>query len=174
MTKKKLFMIYVGGTHEKALIELHDIRFAVAERIEDAYEMLRKSWWGKPESLHLDAWGSVEYVEHYRVHLSSEVSQDPNKLYFVNLGGYDANQFTELHKNMLVVAQDEVKAKQKALQFISEWEAPHRDNLHAVEHLIEVSAHVLADQSYYIHLEEVSEMQPFQFTCRYTPIGKVN
>lgn len=38
LSKKKLFIIYIGGSHEKAFIELHDMRFVIAETIEDTYE----------------------------------------------------------------------------------------------------------------------------------------
>ncbi len=54
---RNLFVIYIGGSHEGALIELHDMRLIISDTIENAYETLRKSWWGTPESLHLDAWG---------------------------------------------------------------------------------------------------------------------
>ena len=37
-----------------------------------------------------------------------------NKLFFVNLGGYDPDEFTELHKNVLLVAPDAKTAKAKA------------------------------------------------------------
>ena len=33
------------------------------------------------------------------------------KLYFINLGGYDKTQFTELHKNVFIVADNEHQAK---------------------------------------------------------------
>ena len=39
----KLFAIYIGGTHEKALIELHDMRFIIAENIKDTYELIDMS-----------------------------------------------------------------------------------------------------------------------------------
>ncbi len=55
-----LFMIYIGGTIHGALIELHDMRFVCADKIEDTYSSLKKNWWGSPESLHLDAWGMVK------------------------------------------------------------------------------------------------------------------
>lgn len=42
----KLHIIYIGGIHEKAFVELHDMRFAVAKRIEDTYDYLKSSWWG--------------------------------------------------------------------------------------------------------------------------------
>jgi len=50
----KLFAIYLGGKTETSLIEVHDVRFVIAEKMEDAYDTLRSEWWGVPESLHLD------------------------------------------------------------------------------------------------------------------------
>ena len=43
---KNLFVIYIEGSCRGALIELHDIRLAIAETIEDTYDYLTKSWWG--------------------------------------------------------------------------------------------------------------------------------
>ena len=37
-----LFVIYLGGAHEKSLIELHDIRFIAANTIEETYSALKK------------------------------------------------------------------------------------------------------------------------------------
>lgn len=94
-----------------------------------------------------------------------------NKLYFVNLGGYDQRQFTELHKNTFVVATDKHQAKQKAVQQISEWESPHRDYLHEVDTVLDLSS-LLTRQNSYLHLIETNDKSPFEFTCCYTPIGK--
>lgn len=168
----KLFVIYVGGSHEKSLIELHDMRFVVANTIEETYDALRQSWWGIPTTLHLDAWGVLEYADGHRIQVSKTPSNNKiNKLYFVNLGGYDQQQFTELHKNVFVVASDEVQAKQKAVQQISEWESPHRDYLHQVESILNLNE-VLAKENHYLHLKEDNHIKSFEFTCRYTPIGK--
>jgi len=114
-----LFMIYIGGKHEQSLVELHDIRFVVAPSIEETYDALRKSWWGVPTSLHLDAWGIVNYVDGYNIHISRDQQlENANKLFFVNLGGCDNKQFMELHKNIVVIANDEFEAKQKAVKKI--------------------------------------------------------
>ena len=40
----QLFVIYIGGTIYKALIELHDMR-VVAEKIKDTYDALKTQWW---------------------------------------------------------------------------------------------------------------------------------
>jgi len=168
----KLFIIYIGGAHEKSLIELHDMRFVVANTIEETYETLRKSWWGTPSSLHLDAWGELNYADGYNLSISNTPpEQCDNRLYFVNLGGYDSQQFTELHQNILVVAPDDVQAKHKAVQQVAQWESPHRDYLHQVETLVDLN-HLLAADHYYLHLEKTFNPKPFEFTCCYTPIGK--
>jgi hypothetical protein len=169
----KLFVIYIGGSHEKSLIELHDMRFVVANTIEETYDTLRKSWWGTPSSLHLDAWGMLDYADGYSIQISKlPPNEQSNKLYFVNLGGYDQQQFTELHKNVFIVASDEAQAKQKAVQQISEWESPHRDYLHQVDTLLDLN-NLIATDNHYLHLVKDFNAKSFEFTCRYTPIGKL-
>lgn len=107
---------------------------------------------------------------------SSSTTQPPqkttNRLYFVNLGGYDQHQFTELHKNIFIVAPDEHQAKQKAVQQISKWDSPHRDYLREVDTVLDLSS-LLTRQNSYLHLIESKDKRPFEFTCRYTPIGKL-
>lgn len=168
-----LFVIYIGGSHSQSLIELHDMRFAVANNIEETYDALRQSWWGTSTSLHLDAWGILNYADGYNILISDNPPQNvTNKLYFVNLGGYDQHQFTELHKNTFVVATDEHQAKQKAVRQVSEWESPHRDYLHEVDTVLDLSS-LLTRQNSYLHLIETENKSPFEFTCCYTPIGKL-
>ncbi len=38
-----LFVIYIGGSHNQSLIELHDMRFIIANNIEETYDELRQS-----------------------------------------------------------------------------------------------------------------------------------
>ncbi len=164
-------MIYIGGIHEKALIELHDIRFVIAETIEDTYEELKSSWWGTPRSLHIDAWGMLDYVDGYNISLKPEAPLNPeNKLYFVNLGGYDSNEFTELHKNVLVVAPNESKAKVRALKQILDWQSHHRDYQFELENILSISE-LISTKNLHIHLEPTDTPKEFEFTCKYLPIG---
>ena len=93
------------------------------------------------------------------------------QLYFVNLGGYDANQFTELHKNVLVVDTDEIEAKKKAVEQVASWTSPHRDYLHQVDTVLSLQG-LTEKEGYYIHLEPTEHPVPFKFTCAYQPIGK--
>lgn len=165
-----LFVIYVGGKTETSLIEVHDIHFALGEKIEDTYDQIRAQWWGTPQSLHLDAWGMLKSVENYNISLKPESMTDKkNKLFFINLGGYDHNEFTELHKNMFVIAENEGEAKLKAKATISHWTIPHKDNLYAIEDCVNVND-LLKKKGLSIHLEQTSQPTPFQFTCQYVPI----
>ena len=175
----KLFVIYVGGAHELSFVELHDMRFVVGRTIEDTYPALRKTWWGTPQRLHLDAWGSLRYADGYQISVSEKMSSAASdvtspKLYFVNLGGYDSKQFTELHKNVFVVAESPAAAKTRAVQQIADWESPHRDYQFEVEHIVSISdviASTNTSSNCQIILTPSAEEIPFEFTCRYVPIA---
>jgi len=168
---KNLFVVYVGGKTETSLIEVHDIHFALGEKIEDTYDQLRKQWWGTPESLHLDAWGIIKSVDHFNLTLTTEPLTDQNnKLFFINLGGYDPLEFTELHKNMFVVAEHEGLAKQKAKATISNWAVPHKDNLYNLDECVNVND-LLLKKGLSILLKPTDHPEPFNFTCKYVPIG---
>lgn len=169
----KLFVVYVGGEVEQSHIELHDVRFCIGETIEDCYDDLKNQWWGTPESFHLDCWGALEYADGYSVTLLKEApSNVENKLYFVNLGGYVSKEFTEVHKNIFVVGPTESKAKVKALKTVQHWNSPHKDNQYEVEKAVCLNEAV-ESYGYHIALEKTDTEKEFQFTCKYTPVGKL-
>lgn len=166
-----LFVIYVGGKTETSLIEVHDIHFAVGEKIEDTYDQIRKQWWGTPKSLHLDAWGILKSVDDFNLVIKTEaVANTTKKLFFINLGGYDSREFTELHRNLFVVAENESEAKLKAKATISHWDVPHKDNLYAIDDCINVHD-LLIEKGLSIHLEPANHPTAFNFICKYVPIG---
>ena len=167
----KLFMFYVGGDCRNSNIELHDVRFSIGETPEDCYADLRKQWWGDPKSLHLDCWGTVEQADGHDVHLTAEPPcEGAARLFFINLGGYDPKQFSELHKNVLLVAPDAKAAKERALMLIQDWRLPHKDNVFEVEKTVDVSA-VLERDGYCLRLTRATSEKPFTFVCNYLPIG---
>lgn len=167
----KLFMFVVGGRYRNANIELHDVRFSIGDKPEDCYPDLRAQWWGEPKSLHLDCWGEVNHADGHDVALVREKSSSASlSLFFVNLGGYDPQEFGELHKNVLIVAANEKAAKARALTLVADWRAPHKDNIVNVETLVNVSD-LFRPSGYVISLREAAA-RPFTFTCAYVPIGK--
>ncbi len=167
----KLFAIYIGGEFPGANIELHDMRFVVATSIEAAYPELRRQWWGTPKSLHIDCWAEITQVDGYHVSLSAEPFIGVEKLYFVNLGGYDPSEFAEQHRNLFVVADSEAKAKTRALKTVREWVEPHRDEIYEAEHAFCLNE-TAGEQRLYLHLVPGAPHAPLQFTCQYIPIRK--
>ena len=167
----KLYMFYVGGNCGNSNVELHDVRFSIGETPEDCHDDLREQWWGDPESLHLDCWGAVEQADGFDVVLTKDVLHEgTGKLFFVNLGGYDAREFGELHRNLLLVAPDAKAAKARALSQIGSWSLPHKDRLFEVEKAIDVTAQLEA-YGYSLRLTPATEAKPFKFVCDYLPIA---
>jgi hypothetical protein len=165
---KRLFAVYVGGTVPGCHVELHDMRFAVGETIEDCHEALIAEWWGSAESLHLDAWGPLEWADGHRIEIGAGGATDM-RLWFLNLGGYDPADFTELHRNLFIVAPDWRSAKARALETVRDWTSPHKDFAFEVEAAIDVAAAAAGAQ---IRLTPSPERVPFRFEARYVPIGR--
>jgi hypothetical protein len=148
----KLFAIYIGGTLPRANIELHDMRFVVAASMLETYEELKRQWWGTPNSLHVDCWAQIDHADGYDVALRPEPFSGAERLFYVNLGGYNQVDFAEQHKNMFVVATSAAQAKTRAVQSIPEWRGRHRDAL------------------LHLHLTPSPEVKDLSFTCEYTPL----
>ena len=147
-----LFVVMLGGKHPRAKIEVHDVVFAIADSLEATYPQLRQGWFGNPAGLHIDAWMRVDGVEGWKVELSplAPLPGSP-RLYFINLGGYEANTFGEAHHYLLVVAQDKNQAKSRAKQHMfKHWQQAHTDVLLDVDDCLPI------DQvsGRYIHLVE--------------------
>jgi hypothetical protein len=173
VTLMKLYAVIVGGEVEGCHVELHDTRFVAGERIEDCFAALKAQWWGTPESLHLDAWGVLNWADGYSVDLvrSSDATDDLQRLWFLNLGGYDPSKFEELHRNIFMVAPDWRSAKTRAIAEIKDWVAPHKDYTFDVDRAIDVTAALGA--AWRVALTPSADPKPFIFETRYVPIGKM-
>lgn len=165
-------MIYIGGNAGKSLIELHDMRFVVAHKLEDTYEDLRKNWWGTPESLHLDCWGVLEAADGYQIHIvpRQEAVVSDVSLFFVNLGGYSRETFTELHKNVLIAASNAKDAKAKALAMVKDWEQAHKDHIYQVDNVVDLNSQISPQWS--LQLQKQNSSPDFRFEFGYRPIAQ--
>lgn len=167
----KLFMFYIGGDCGNSNIELHDVRFSVGDTPQACHADLRRQWWGEPKSLHLDCWGAVEQADGFDVTVSSVPPPEAaEKLFFLNLGGYDSVEFGELHKNVLLVATDVKVAISRAIESIRGWTLRHRDRIFEVENAINLNA-LFEGQGHYLMLSRAVEAKPFRFTCKYLRLG---
>jgi hypothetical protein len=165
----KLFAIYIGGTLPRANIEVHDMRFVVAASITETYEELKRQWWGTPNSLHVDCWAQIDHADGYDIVLRPEPFYGAERLFYVNLGGYDHVEFTEQHKNMFVVASSAAQAKARALKSIPNWRGPHRDALYEADQAFSLHEGV-EGQRLHLHLTPSFEVKDLCFTCKYTPL----
>lgn len=168
----KLFMFQIGGDCGGSNVELHDIRFSVGMIAQDCYDDLRDQWWGNPKSLHVDCWGEIRHVDGYDIRIvPRRRNSDINKLFFINLGGYDPAEFGELHRNVLLVMPDARSAKARALSEIQHWSQPHKDKVFEVEKAVNVSRDVEA-RGYSIELAPSPDQTRFEFFCKYVKIGR--
>lgn len=165
----KLYMFYVGGNAGKSNIEVHDIQFVVAQQPTDAWPVLRETWFGNKDKIHVDGYAIINWVDGYRIELSRKPATHQQRLYFVNVGGYNPSTLAELHEFDLFVANTAADAKQKAIDtLLIDSQQQHKDNLKDVDDC------VLLNQvgDYYIHLIEQQEGEHFKPEWQgYQPIG---
>ena len=139
-----LFIVMLGGRHARANTEVHDVVLAVGDTLEEVYPQLKNAWFGEQKGLHIDAWHKLKGFEFenkkYQIHFSDAQPQlvEP-KLWLINLGGYDVNEFGELHRYVLVVAQDSATAKEKGKQYFAQhWQKQHTDRVLDVDDCIAI------------------------------------
>ena len=145
---KYLFLVFVGGRAPKANIELHDVRWAVGTRIEDTFDSIRKNWFGSIEGLHIDSYKKIISIDGYRVNLKNKkkdkinklnLEKGLNKLWFVNLGGYEQSSMQERHEFGLVVAKNSCEAKKKAKsKWLLGYKKTHKDNISSLDTISDV------------------------------------
>lgn len=142
----RLFALFVGGAHERALIELHDVQFVIARSVEESYPLLRQLWWGKPASLHIDATAEIETVDGYDVIPAPGGEGGDLSLYFVNTGGYEPGVFGENHAYSFHVGRDK-RAIWAAAKARAHFSHQHQDNFDTIDDIICIDDH-LRPQNY--------------------------
>lgn len=139
-----LFIVMLGGRHARANTEVHDVVLAVGDSLEDIYPQLKNAWFGEQKGLHIDAWAQIYGVafegQNYQIQFTDAApNQADQKLYLLNLGGYDAREFGELHRYVLVVAQNAMVAKQRGkAYFVQHWQKQHTDRVLDVDDCIAI------------------------------------
>ncbi len=145
----ELFLFYLGGNANNANIEVHDVQFAAVEKPEDAFPALKKRWFGKQHTLHIDGYTKISWADGYDVYLDTEAQNDEKRLYFVNMGGYSPNSLAEHHEFGLFVATTEEEAKNKAKEvLLCGTLQPHKDDLKTVDDCMAITE----VDNYYIRL----------------------
>ena len=139
-----LFIVMLGGRHARANTEVHDVVLAVGGSLEEVYLQLKNAWFGEQKGLHIDAWAQIYGVafegKNYQIQFTDAApNQADQKLYLLNLGGYDAGEFGELHRYVLVLAQNAMVAKQRGkAHFAQHWQKQHTDRVLDVDDCIAI------------------------------------
>ena len=139
-----LFVVMLGGRHARANTEVHDVVLAAGDSLEEVYPQLKNAWFGEQKGLHIDAWAQVNGLQSegksYQIHFADAPPNPADeKLWLINLGGYDTREFGELHRYVLVAAQDAAAAKQRGkAHFAEHWQKQHTDCVLEVDDCIAV------------------------------------
>ena len=77
-----LYLVVLGGSAEKANIEVHDVRWVVGSKIEDTFDTLRKDWFGSLKGLHIDSYKKIQYIDGHKINLINfeKDKREKNKL----------------------------------------------------------------------------------------------
>lgn len=113
-------MFLLGCKPPERNTEQHDVFFGIGYELEDLYPDIFNFWPEANKKIHLDAWRAVTNVENYKVSImprgQTEHRQENARLFFLNLGGYKANEFEEYHYKIVVAGKNKEEAIQKAKQ----------------------------------------------------------
>lgn len=169
----RLLAVCLGGRAPGCNVELHDVVFAVGTSVEDIHDQLLDRWFGSPDGLHVDAWMVVDQVPGFRVALSHSPGPGEARLYFVNIGGYAPGELFERHVYALYAGRSasEVKARARAELLVGN-ESVHRDDLYAVDDLVDDLIEVRVDGGWHIELIEDPSAGRAAVTNGYFPLPR--
>lgn len=135
--KKYLYMMLLGCKPAGRLTEQHDIYFAVGANLIEAAKNIDSIWPEAKGDIHIDAWRRVTKVGDSCIDIieDKKATDNNNDLFFVNLGGYKAQEFEERHFKVLLVAENMKEAKKMANEasFFTNHIYPHIDDKFAID-----------------------------------------
>ena len=113
-------MLLIGATPPGRHTEQHDTFFAIGHTPKDLVGQIRNFWPEAADRIHLDAWREVTTVNGHKIEViektGNTTNSNPNKLFFINLGGYTKDVFDEQHYILLSVNADSGSAIKAAKQ----------------------------------------------------------
>ena len=180
--KPTLFLVVLGGRTSTSHIELHDVRWVVGTCIEETIPTLRQQWFGLLSGLHIDSYVAVTHVDGYSVELIADDAElagpdqgktgsQTDRLWFINVGGYDRASLQEQHQFGLVVAPSKQAAKARVRRrWLTRASQVHKDDLHGLECLsvVDDCCAILRADGWRVHLRAdpampISELKPDWF-----------
>ncbi|TDG36971.1 DUF1543 domain-containing protein [Pedobacter changchengzhani] len=111
--KPKLYMLLLGSKAPNRNVEQHDYFFGIANSLKELIPEIKAFWPEAGKSIHVDGWREVKKVDGFEVTVvdkTEDLPQTDNKLYFINLGGYQADKLEEQHYIVLTVKAERALA----------------------------------------------------------------
>jgi len=178
-----LFMILIGGKPDGRLTEQHDVFFGIANELKDLIPSMNSFWPEIEGKMHIDSWRKVTKVAHFRVEIIAREALlepvKPEKLFFVNLGGYKENDMEEYHYKQLVVAEDVAGATRAAKEaiFYKHHHSSHIDDKYGVDvdDIYEIEDFLLPEfkQKYALRITENQESAEDPLHVGYLKLSKL-
>lgn len=182
----KLYMLLLGSKAPKRNVEQHDYFFGIAYSVKELVPQIKDFWPEAGKSIHVDGWRAVTNVEGYRIKIGLKQEDNLaslNKLFFVNLGGYQSNKLEEQHYVVLTVQEDyklAVKHAKKTLFFksntikgasshIDEKYGIDVDDVYRVEDILGESY----KEKYHIEIIPVADLQEDEIYLGYYTLDKL-
>jgi hypothetical protein len=109
----KLFMVLIGSKGPGRNVEQHDYFFGIARSVKALIPEMKAFWPEAARSMHLDGWREVNKVDGYKIKVipkHENIEPSIEKLFFINLGGYQYNTLQEQHYVVLTVQEDRALA----------------------------------------------------------------
>lgn len=109
----KLYLLLLGSKAPQRNVEQHDYFFGIARSLKDLVPEIKTFWPEAGDSIHIDAWREVNTVDGYKIKpvlKNEKLTPSEKKLFFINLGGYQANKLEEQHYTVLIVHHDRALA----------------------------------------------------------------
>jgi hypothetical protein len=145
-------MILLGCKPRGRHTEQHDVFFGIAGSLMELVPQIKR-FWTDSGILHIDAWREVNVVGNFRVEIQQKSepgiagNQIREKLFFVNLGGYQADKFEEQHYMLLMAKENRALAIKEAKQTL----------FFKTNHLKGASTHI--DDKYGIDVDDIYEIE---------------
>jgi len=147
MTDPKLFMVLLGSKAAKRNVEQHDFFFGIGDSLQALVPAMQDFWPEAGSSLHIDGWREIHTVEGHQIRIvTKNTSNNPKRLFFINLGGYQSGKLEEQHYTLLTVQEDRKNAikASTATEFFKN---------SSIEKIKSASAHI--DEKYGIDVDEI-------------------
>lgn len=130
----KLYMLLLGSKAPNRNVEQHDYFFGIGRSLKELVPAIKAFWPEAGDTIHIDGWREVSNVEGYQVKVvlkeEADLKEDTagkeesdldklidpagRKLFFINLGGYQADKLEEQHYTVLTVQEDRAMAIKEA------------------------------------------------------------